>query len=480
MPSSVSPPSHLTIPSQFVHDDNICCAEQHNNRSSRTTRSSPPRGRSRSPSRSRSRGRGTDSSPIRSSTRHRGGSDDARDTELNDLRRQLHVLMNAQKPAEEGKKRKRSQKGTEPTALQKGRAIPRRVVVFDDLVTIQLQRDTYRAKGYHEDQGGEEVDELEDLSEEERTEKRELERGYTAVREMEHVVKDFITEVGKEGGNTLINELERGAESAKTHDTQSATRIVGKELNRRIRKINEQKMKEFREARPLTAERNEPSLELLDEFDEGSRANRGLQNDMTGGLLCPAEIDWNDADTREAVQRMDPEYDFASSARSRCFYKDEEFNADSPDEGYLQSYLLLQVYRTIYTSPSSAKDQSEDVENLPPAKKSKPANSHRAHVANIIHLSEVTPRSIAYAAVHLHLALTDASQWTNCYDGYNYRDLWNFVVDFFEDPADDDAAKQAKDLLKWWTDRIFTGTGSAANNRGTKMISRRQAVAKNV
>ncbi|KAJ3710012.1 hypothetical protein C8R42DRAFT_597785, partial [Lentinula raphanica] len=143
----------------------------------------------------------------------------------------------------------------------------------------------------------------------------------------------------------------------------------------------------------------------LDELDEGSRANCGLQNDMTGGLLCPVEIDWSDANTRAAVQRMDPEYDFASSARSRCFYKDEEFNADSPDDGYLQSYLLLQVYRTIYTSPSSAKDQSEDVENLPPAKKTKPTNSHRAHVANIIHLSEVTPRSIAYAAVHVRVAL---------------------------------------------------------------------------
>ncbi|KAJ3845258.1 hypothetical protein F5878DRAFT_705652 [Lentinula raphanica] len=455
----------------------------HNRRSSHANHSSPPRGRPRSASRSRERGRGSESSPIRSSTRHHGGSVDARDAELNDLRRQVKVLMNAQKPAEEGKKRKRPQKGTEPTALQKGRAIPRRVVVFDDLVTIQLQRDTYRAKGYHEDRNEEDFDELEELSEEERAEKRDthhenrLERGYTAVREMEHVVKDFINEVGKEGGNALLNELERGAESAKTHDTQSATKIVGNELNRRIRKINEQKMKAFREARSTV----EPSLELLDELDEGSRVNRGLQNDMTGGLLCPVEIDWSDANTRAAVQRMDPEYDFASSARSRCFYKDEDFDADSPDDGYLQSYLLLQVYRTIYTSPSSAKDQSEDVENLPPpAKKNKSANSQRAHVANIIHLSEVTPRSIAYAAVHLHLALTDASQWTNCYDGYNYRDLWNFIVDFFEDPADDDAAKQAKDLLKWWTDRIFTGTGSAANNRGTKMISRRQAVTKNV
>ncbi|KAJ3776111.1 hypothetical protein FB446DRAFT_785389 [Lentinula raphanica] len=457
-----------------------------NSHSSRANRSSPQQGRSRSASRSRSRGRGSESSPIRSSTRRRRGSVDARNDELNDLRRQVRVLMDAQKPAEDGKKRKRAQKGTESTGLQKGRAIPRRVTLFDDLGTIQLQRDTYRAKGYHDDTNEDEIDELEQLSDEARAEKRELERGFTAVAEMEHIVKDFIKEVGKEGGRALVIELEKGAESAKTHDTQSATKIVGKELNRRIRKINEQRMKEFQEGRLLTAQRENdtasslPSLVLLDEFDEGCRANRGLQNDMTGGLLCPAEINWDNTDVRAAVQRMDPEYDFASSARSRCFYKDEKYNPDSPDEGYLQSYLLLQVYRTIYTSPSSAKDQPEDVENLPTAKKNKGSNSHRAHVANIIQLSQVTPRSIAYAAVHLHLALTDASQWRECYDGYNYRDLWNFIVDLFEDPADDEAAKKAKELLKWWTDRIFTGTGSAANSRGTKMVSRRQAVAKNV
>ncbi|KAJ3724916.1 hypothetical protein C8R42DRAFT_555472, partial [Lentinula raphanica] len=138
--------------------------------------------------------------------------------------------------------------------------------------------------------------------------------------------------------------------------------------------------------------------------DEGSRTDRGLQNDMTGGLLCPGEINWNDDTTRAAVQRMDPEYDFAGSAHSMCFYKDEKFNPEDPDEGFLQSHWLLQVYRVIFTSPSSAKGHSEDAENVPPPRKKK-TNSHRAHVADIIHLTEVTPRSIAYAAVHVRTSL---------------------------------------------------------------------------
>ncbi|KAJ3715430.1 hypothetical protein C8R42DRAFT_725784 [Lentinula raphanica] len=109
---------------------------------------------------------------------------------------------------------------------------------------------------------------------------------------------------------------------------------------------------------------------------------------------------------------MDPEYDVATSARSLCFYKDEKFNPDSPDEGYLQSYLSLQVYRTIYMSLSSAKSQLEDVENLQPAKKNKAANSHRDHVANIIHMllysGVIQPSNPLFTMSHLEaITMTD-------------------------------------------------------------------------
>ncbi|KAJ3914320.1 hypothetical protein F5877DRAFT_82901 [Lentinula edodes] len=448
-------------------------------------------------------------SPVRSSAHHSSALADHHEAEVNDLRRQVLALTNAKKPSDEGKKRKRLPKGSEPTPLQQGRAIPRRVTIFDDLHTIQSQYDAYRRNGFHRPppDDNDDVDELEkELSEEERAEKRNMERGYTAIKEMDHVVPNFIKRVGEEGGQALIIELERGADSAKTHDTQAATRIVGQELNRQVRRINEARIKEHEEEirrvqadteailKEHAAQRENnaddsshdtavslpllplsvPPLVLLPEFDEGSRNNRGLENDMTGGLLCPGEIDWKDDIVRAAVQRMDPEYDFASSAHSLCFYKEEKFTLDDPDKGFLQSHWLLQMYRTIFTSPSSAKGQPEDVENLPPSKKKKSLKSHRAHVANIIHMTEVTPWSIAYAAVHLHIALTDASHWTHSYDGYNYQDLWNFVVDFFEDPIDEEAEKQGKELLKWWTEC----TGSAANSRGTKMVSRRQVVVK--
>ncbi|KAJ3724746.1 hypothetical protein C8R42DRAFT_719389 [Lentinula raphanica] len=139
-------------------------------RSSRGTRSSPPRGQSRSASPVQPRGRGTNCSPGHSNAHRRSPSVEARDAELNDLPRQLHALTNAKKPDEDGRKRKRAAKNSESTFLQMGRAIPRRVTVSDDLNNIQVQWDAYRAK-YEDDSS---LDELApEPSEEEQAEKRQ-------------------------------------------------------------------------------------------------------------------------------------------------------------------------------------------------------------------------------------------------------------------------------------------------------------------
>ena len=68
-----------------------------------------------------------------------------------------------------------------------------------------------------------------------------------------------------------------------------------------------------------------------------------------------------------------------------------------------------QVYKSIFTSPSSAKNflgEENDTENLAPAKlqKTSPNNSVRRNVASKLHLNDkVTPRSVAYAAVQVCL-----------------------------------------------------------------------------
>ena len=77
------------------------------------------------------------------------------------------------------------------------------------------------------------------------------------------------------------------------------------------------------------------------------------------------------------------------------------------------SYLvLLQVYQSIFTSPSLAKDildEEDDAENMPPTKSRKTSSNNkfvRRSVASKLHLNgKVTPRSVAYAAVQVCLRI---------------------------------------------------------------------------
>jgi hypothetical protein len=139
--------------------------------------------------------------------------------------------------------------------------------------------------------------------------------------------------------------------------------------------------------------------------------------------------------------------------------------------------LFIQVYKAIFTSPSSARDISEEeenTENMPPAKSQRTSSGNkpvRRNVASKVNLNDkVTPRSIAYAAVQvgfmllhgtccstlicgcqLHFNLQTADSWARFYGGFDYQGLYNYIVDVFEDTPGPAAKKRSKDLLNWWS-----------------------------
>jgi hypothetical protein len=144
-------------------------------------------------------------------------------------------------------------------------------------------------------------------------------------------------------------------------------------------------------------------------------------------------------------------------------------------------FRFSQVYKSIFTSPSSAKnilDEESAAENfdmpLTKSQKTSSNNSVRRNVASKLHLNgKVTPRSVAYAAVQvwvydmvhgilcgstltihdcqLHFNLQTAGSWTQVYGGFDYQGLYNYVVDFFEDTPGPAARKRAQELLNWWS-----------------------------
>jgi hypothetical protein len=124
------------------------------------------------------------------------------------------------------------------------------------------------------------------------------------------------------------------------------------------------------------------------------------------------------------------------------------YDADNEDIGLFRGYLLVRVYRHIFTGPSSAMRPAAKV-NKTKAKKFK--------------LTEVTGRTIAYASVqvcHLQLsshflfnyfqayiALSSMSQWGSSDNLFNLQLFYDAIVEMFErDPND----SWVIETLQWW------------------------------
>lgn len=49
-----------------------------------------------------------------------------------------------------------------------------------------------------------------------------------------------------------------------------------------------------------------------------------------------------------------------------------------------------------------------------------------------------------------HFALTNASQWTPSIYGVDYRAMYEFIVDYFEDTPTEEDKDRSRSLLRWW------------------------------
>ncbi|KAG1873119.1 hypothetical protein F4604DRAFT_1766714 [Suillus subluteus] len=136
-------------------------------------------------------------------------------------------------------------------------------------------------------------------------------------------------------------------------------------------------------------------------------------------------------------------------------------NPNDLEDGLFKSKLLLQAYKAIFTSPSSAKDVEWDgdgidvIQNNKCAKKSAFEMRVKKHVAQIIKMRKVTPHSIAYIACQVSLIVC-ASLMMESIDGdFDYEQFWRIIVDFFEKAPGRIAQRRVDALLEWWTRKVF-------------------------
>ncbi|KAG1765223.1 hypothetical protein EDD22DRAFT_951214 [Suillus occidentalis] len=233
----------------------------------------------------------------------------------------------------------------------------------------------------------------------------------------------------------LLKMLRQGADGARGDDTSKLKSLVSEWVNR-----------EFNPA------------SLVDSDDKHSR---GFTHDVCGRLLCPAELDWNNPEVKAGIRNRSDGYIVTDLSFPAYLYENYTTKPDDLEEGLFKGKILIQGYKAVFTSPSSAKDidgegdGADVISNNRRAKKSLSGIKVKKHVAQIIHMDKVTPRSIAYIACQVRFALSSVTSWRSMDGDFDYEQFWRTIVDFFERPPGREARRRVDKLLEWWTRKVF-------------------------
>ncbi|KAF7976661.1 hypothetical protein HWV62_5999 [Athelia sp. TMB] len=184
-----------------------------------------------------------------------------------------------------------------------------------------------------------------------------------------------------------------------------------------------------------------------------SKHERGLDNDVTGRLLCPSEYSWEDPIMRNNIREGHADYLVTAHSWPIFLYAGYKCDTNDLEKGLLQSPLLVKAFKYIFTSPSSAAEDLPDIQSdQRPTKRARRAQTTttRTDVARLIGLNTVTPRAIAYVAVQLRFALSNATAWRLIDIDFSHVEFYAAIVDFFETTPGPRAQASADKLLEWW------------------------------
>ncbi|RDB26749.1 hypothetical protein Hypma_005379 [Hypsizygus marmoreus] len=195
-----------------------------------------------------------------------------------------------------------------------------------------------------------------------------------------------------------------------------------------------------------------PGQSLHPPINRKLKYERGYNHNVTGALLCPTGLDWEDVEQVTLFYVLET-LTFQKRIRAKLrsgemivrgdqwptfLYQDNQYDPENPWRGLLKSQLLVSAYKHVFTSPSSV-DTDE-------SKATKSGN------ARIHGMTSVTPASLAYIATQVRFALSSASQFSRT---DTVTDSENFYESLFDVLEDIDERENVGNLIKWWNRRIF-------------------------
>ncbi|KAG2135973.1 hypothetical protein DEU56DRAFT_737359 [Suillus clintonianus] len=226
----------------------------------------------------------------------------------------------------------------------------------------------------------------------------------------------------------MLKKLRQGADSARGDDTSKLKSLVADWINRELKPD------------PLV--------------DPDDKHCRGFVNDACGRLLCPTELDWNSPIVRAGIRDRTDDYVVTEMSWPAFLYEKYTANQDNLEEGLFKSTLLLQAFKAIFTSPSSARDVAGD-----------------GDAANIIETNRRAKKDVHSSMkvkTHLRFALSSVTSWRPIDGDFDYKLFWQNIVDFFEIPPGRLAQQKVKRLLAWWTRKVFGTSRRAELSDGAK------------
>ncbi|KAG2742716.1 hypothetical protein P692DRAFT_201681343, partial [Suillus brevipes Sb2] len=248
------------------------------------------------------------------------------------------------------------------------------------------------------------------------------------------------TEMEYEEYAQMLKMLRQGADAARGDDTSKLKALISEWVNR-----------EFKPD-PLV--------------DPDDKHSRGFTNDACGRLLCPSELDWNDSAVKAGIRNRADGYIVTDLSFPAFVYEKYTANPEDLEEGLFKGKILLQAYKAVFTSPSSAKDVEGEGDG-----------------ADIIQNNRRARKTCDRIKVkkHVRFALSAVTSWRSVDGDFDYVQFWRTIVDFFERPPGREAQRRVERLLEWWTRKVFGRSRrndlsqSAKDNMSVNALARQRA-----
>ncbi|KAG1865676.1 hypothetical protein C8R48DRAFT_747709 [Suillus tomentosus] len=180
---------------------------------------------------------------------------------------------------------------------------------------------------------------------------------------------------------------------------------------------------------------------LIPPLSRNIKSDRGFNHEVTGALLCPAGLDWSNAETKQSLKSG--ETAVCGDQWPLFLYAGYVYDPDAPWQGLLRSDILICGFKHVFTSPSS-------VEKEPKATRSGNAYLHG--------MKFVTKGSLAYIATQVRFSLSSSSVFSRTDTVTDSENFYHSILDILEDP---DESEEVADLMTWWTHRIFPNSSSS-------------------